>query len=77
MATTASADLYLLTENYATFVAERRHEAMSVELERALIALSVIDAEIAQKVIQAVSEDDFADALSQKVFRALRQSRPD
>jgi replicative DNA helicase len=56
---------------------ERRHEAMSVELERALIALSVIDAEIAQKVIQAVSEDDFADALSQKVFRALRQSRPD
>jgi replicative DNA helicase len=50
---------------------------MSVELERALIALSVIDAEIAQKVIQAVSEDDFADALSQKVFQALRQSRPD
>jgi replicative DNA helicase len=50
---------------------------MSVELERALIALSVIDAEIAQKVAQAISEDDFADALSQKVFRALRQSRPD
>jgi replicative DNA helicase len=50
---------------------------MSVELERALIALSVIDVEIAQKVIQAVSEDDFADTLSQKVFRALRQSRPD
>jgi replicative DNA helicase len=50
---------------------------MSVELERALIALSVIDAEIAQKVTQAISEEDFADALSQKVFLALRQSRPD
>ena len=50
---------------------------MSVELERALIALSVIDAEIAQKVIQAVSEDDFADALSQKVLMALRRSCPD
>jgi len=35
---------------------------MSVELERALIAISVIDAEIAQKVVQAVSEDDLADA---------------
>jgi len=50
---------------------------MSVELERALIAISVIDAEIAQKVVQAVSEDDLADALSQKVFMALRQNRPD
>jgi replicative DNA helicase len=50
---------------------------MSVELERALIALSVIDAEIAQKVVQAISEDDFADALSRKVFIALRRSRPD